>query len=282
MTTNLDQILSTVRQRVEVCRKEVPDEELSARAQAMRPARGFRKTLEFASRQGPAVIAELKKASPSRGALRGSYPVGMLANQYRQGGAVALSVLTEETYFQGSLQHLLEASAATDLPCLRKDFIVEEYQLLEARAHAADCVLLIAAALGDPEFGMLFRKAHELGMDVLCEVHTEAEVARAVAIGADLIGVNSRDLKTLEVDTQTHYRLAKLLPENALAVAESGIRGGADVRDLRAAGYSAFLIGESLITQPDPGAALAHLIGEAKAPPLGSLGVPGFRTGTKD
>ena len=283
MATTLDQIVATVRQRVEESKQLLPLRELAERVDGLdRPLRGFRKALLAASEQGIAVIAELKKASPSRGVLRGSYPVGILANQYLQGGAAALSVLTEEKYFQGSLQHLVEASAATDLPCLRKDFTVDEYQLYEARLYCADAVLLIAAVLPDPLYGTLYQKACELGLDVVCEAHNEEELARTVAIGADIIGVNSRDLKTFAIDLQTHVKLAPHLPTSALKVAESGITCGRDVRGLRGLGYQAFLVGESLMKTDDPGAALAQIIGDAKAPPLGAIGVPAWTTGTKD
>jgi len=210
----------------------------------------------------------LKKASPSKGVIRGTYPVGGLAMQLEQAGAAALSVLTEEEFFHGSLVHLLEASAATQVPCLRKDFIVDEYQIFESRLHRADAILLIVAAVTDRELTALNARARELSLDVLCEVHDENELARAVSVGAEIIGVNSRDLRTLEVDTSVHARLVDKLPKTALRVAESGFRNGLDVAKLRASaldapGYNAFLIGESLMTADEPGRALAQLLAES-------------------
>jgi indole-3-glycerol phosphate synthase len=283
MPTKLQEILDHTRHRVATARRQVPLAELARQAErTMRRSRRFERALADAEVSGIAVIAELKKASPSRGVIRGSFPVGRLATQLAQGGAVALSVLTEEKYFQGSLQNMREAAAATGLPILRKDFIVDEYQLFEAVTNSADAVLLIAAALKDPEFGMLYRRAGELGLDVLCEVHDEAEMARAVAIGAEIIGVNSRDLKTLQLDRETHLRLAAAFPRNIVRVAESGIDSAEDIRELRHAGYSAFLIGEALMTNDDPGSALSQLISASKAPPLGAVGVGGWSQGTKD
>jgi indole-3-glycerol phosphate synthase len=190
--------------------------------------------------------------------------VAALATQLVEAGATALSVLTNEQYFQGSLPNLCEASAAVDLPCLRKDFIVDEYQLLEARACCADAVLLILAALTDAELRPLQAAARQLGLDVLCEVHDEAELRRAVALGFDVIGVNSRDLRTFQVDLGTALRLAGELPAGVLKVAESGIESGQDVRRLRDAGYDAFLIGEALMKAEWPGQALKELLAEAK------------------
>jgi indole-3-glycerol phosphate synthase len=200
----------------------------------------------------------------------------------KQGGAVALSVLTEEQHFQGSLAYLAEAAAASGLPCLRKDFIVDEYQLHEAKLYGAAAVLLIVAALPGSELATLHQRARELGLDVLCEVHDEQELARACAIGADIIGVNSRDLKTLKVDRNTHLRLAELLPLNVVRVAESGIKNADDVRDLYAADYRAFLIGETLMDAADPGAALRQLIAEAHAPRAGAVAPSSWPQGTKD
>jgi indole-3-glycerol phosphate synthase len=187
--------------------------------------------------------------------------------QLERAGASALSVLTEEQFFAGSLDYLREASAASDLPCLRKDFIVDEYQLHEARANSADAILLIAAALSDLELQSLYSKARELGLDALCEVHNEAEVERVGAIGADIIGVNSRDLRTLQVDMTTHARLAPHLPKSALRIAESGISHGSEIGELSKHGYQAFLVGELLMKSDNPGPMLAKLIAEAKAAP---------------
>jgi indole-3-glycerol phosphate synthase len=276
MPTKLDEIVASTRRRVDDRQRARPlDELIDATERLTAMPRGFRKALMSASVDGIAVIAELKKASPSKGVLRGTFHVGGLAMQLEQGGATALSVLTEEDYFQGSLMHLLEASAASNVPCLRKDFIVDEYQLYEARYHRADAVLLMASVLGDPQLGALYKKAREIGLDVLCEVHDENELARAVDIGADIIGVNSRNLHTLQVDPEVHYALAKHLPKDVLRVAESGIQSGADVSKLRwpndgAPAYQAFLIGELLMKADDPSLVLSQIIGQAKAPSLGA------------
>ncbi len=268
MSTNLDQIISVVRARVEQNKRVVSLRQMERAAkEPLRPPRGFRKALAHTAAEGGiAIIAELKKASPSRGVLRGTFHVGGLATQFEKAGASALSVLTEEQFFAGSLGNLREASAASSLPCLRKDFIVDEYQLFEARANAADAVLLIAAALSDAEMANLYVKARKLSMDVLCEVHNESELTRVVAIGADMIGVNSRDLRTLQVDMTTHERLAGNLPAQALRVAESGIADGKGISNLRGRGYQAFLVGELLMKSENPGATLSQLIAEAKTP----------------
>ena len=281
MPVTLDELVAAARQRVEQAKAACDLRQLSAWSERHTP-RGFRRSLERAGARGPAVIAELKKASPSRGAIRGTFPVARLATELEQGGAAALSVLTEEAHFQGSLANLCEASAATHLPCLRKDFIVDEFQVLEAKANAADAVLLIAAALSAGELAGLAGKARELGLDVLCEVHDESELERAAAAGCGLIGVNSRDLRTFQVDLGTLLRLAPRLPAGALRVAESGLRSADELRKLRDAGYQAFLIGESLMRAESPGQELRRLIAEAKAPPLGAVGVTSWRAGTKD
>src|SRR3954471_22356385 len=254
MAITLDQIVAVRRREVEQAKASTDMADLRRRAEAHAP-RGFRRALARAAETRPAIIAELKKASPSKGVIRGSFPVGRLANSLAAGGAAALSVLTEETHFQGSLDNLREASAATKLPCLRKDFIVDEFQLLEARANNADAVLLIAASLTWADLRELHGQARHIGLDALVEVHDEAEMGRAAAIGADLIGVNCRNLRTFEVDLRVALELADKLPPSTLKVAESGIKSAADIRTLRAAGYAAFLIGESLMRAEDPGAA---------------------------
>ena len=267
MPITLDHIIAVVRAGVALSKRHVPLRDIAKLAEEQkRPTRGFRKRLMSAASgaAGFAVIAELKKASPSRGVLRGTYHVGGLAMQLERAGASALSVLTEEQFFSGSLDHLREASAATNLPCLRKDFIVDEYQIHEARANSADAILLIAAALTDQELRNLYAQARELGMDVLCEVHNEGELARAVAMGADIIGVNSRDLRTLEVDMSTHARLAPHLPAGALRVAESGLSNGQEIAGLRNHGYQAFLVGELLMKHDEPGIALSKLLEETQ------------------
>jgi indole-3-glycerol phosphate synthase len=215
-----------------------------------------------------AVIAEIKKASPSKGLIRADFNVGWLAERYQSGGAAALSVLTDEPYFQGSLRNLELASFTVTLPCLRKDFMVDEYQIVEARAHCADAILLIAAALTNTEMKGFADSAHGLGLDVLVEVHTAEELDRVLdtlgETGADAIGVNNRDLKTFEVRLETSFELVERIPASVVRVTESGISTAEDLERLRAAGFDAFLIGESLMRQPDPGAALAALLAGAK------------------
>jgi indole-3-glycerol phosphate synthase len=200
--------------------------------------------------------------------IRGTLHVGYLAQEFAKAGAAALSVLTEEDFFQGSLANLCEASAAAELSCLRKDFIVDEFQLLESRANRADAVLLIASALNDAQLTTLHRGASELGLAVLCEVHDGQELERALAAGCDSIGVNNRDLRTFEVKLETALELGPSIPTSVLRVAESGIHTADDIRRLRAAGYDAFLIGESLMRADHPGAALASLLAEASQPAI--------------
>jgi indole-3-glycerol phosphate synthase len=212
------------------------------------------------SKDGVAIIAELKKASPSKGLIRSNFDVRALAPELESSGATALSVLTDEEFFQGSLENLELASATTSLPCLRKDFIVDDFQLLEARANCADAVLLIVAALTPQEFTSLAVAAREHGLDVLCEVHDETELQRAVDAGCDLIGVNSRDLRTFQVDLNAAFLLADKFPADVVRVAESGIQSADDIAKFRAVGYHAFLVGETLMRAPKPGEALRQLL----------------------
>jgi indole-3-glycerol phosphate synthase len=263
MPVSLDQIVSATRARVAVDRLSADLRDLERRAERHVP-RGFRRALEEKSRVSVAVIAELKKASPSKGLIREQFSVEELARELEESGAAALSVLTDEKFFQGSLENLRLASAAVKLPCLRKDFILDEFQLLEARANSADGVLLIVAALSQEELTRLALGARARGLDVLCEVHDEAELQRALDAGCDLIGVNTRDLRTFKVDPETACRLAARLPKNVVKVAESGIRSGEDIARLRAAGYQAFLIGESLMRAERPGAALLELVASSE------------------
>jgi len=260
--TTLDQILAATRERVERSKGLAQLRPLEKAAAAHSP-RGFRKRLFAMSQLGPAVIAELKKASPSKGTIRGTFPVGTLANQLARGGASALSVLTDEQFFHGSLTNLLKASAATNLPCLRKDFIIDEFQITEARAHHADAILLILSALDDATFRRLLDYSRVLELDALCEVHDEEELKRALEGGADMIGVNSRNLKTFQVSLDTLIDLADIIPNHVLRVAESGIDSGAEIRELHAAGYQAFLIGEALMRAEDPGQKLQQLLQDA-------------------
>jgi indole-3-glycerol phosphate synthase len=242
--------------------------ELERMAAAHQP-RGFAAALRQKAATTPAVIAEIKKASPSKGLIRADFDAALLAKSYFAGGAAALSVLTDEPFFQGSLRNLELVSAAVPLPCLRKDFIVDEYQIVEARAHHADAILLIAAALTDAELQRFALAAHSLALDVLVEVHTAAELDRVLSTlgerGADAIGVNNRDLKTFEVRLETSLKLVERIPPSVVRVTESGIATPEDLKSLRTAGFEAFLIGESLMRQPDPGAALAALLAQSVA-----------------
>ncbi|MFZ0284147.1 MAG: indole-3-glycerol phosphate synthase TrpC [Terriglobales bacterium] len=264
MSASLEQIVAATRRKLGEKLRSADLRELASRAQEHQP-RGFRRALDRRNRSGSAIIAELKKASPSRGLIRANFEPGILAAELESAGAAALSVLTDAEFFQGSLENLQRASDATELPCLRKDFILDEFQLLEARASHADAVLLIVAALSQSDLETLAEKARSYELDVLCEVHTEEELERAIGAGCDLIGVNSRDLRTFAVDLQTAFRLADLMPRDVLSVAESGIQNGKDIASLREAGYQAFLIGESLMKAPSPGDALRSLIAEAKS-----------------
>ena len=259
MTAVLDRIIAATRARVAESRRTVDLRSLEQRAESHVP-RGFRRALAARSHGGVAVIAELKKASPSKGLIRAEFRPADLARELETAGASALSVLTDEEFFQGSLGNLREASAAVTIPCLRKDFIVDESQLLEARANSADAVLLIVAALPSDELARLARAARSHGLDVLCEVHDEAELQRALDAGCDLMGVNTRDLRTFQVDLQTAFALADKFPDEVVRVAESGIHSASDIARLQAAGYHAFLVGESLMRAASPGAALQELM----------------------
>jgi indole-3-glycerol phosphate synthase len=262
MPNRLDQIVNATRARVASAKRSADLRALERRAESHAP-RGFRRVLEEQASRGLAVIAELKKASPSKGLIRAEFDAATLAREMAGGGAAALSVLTDEEFFQGSLENLQAASEATKLACLRKDFIVDEFQLLEARAYSADAVLLIAAALESETLVALAKRALGFGLDVLCEAHEEEEVERALDAGCTMVGVNSRDLKTFQVDLNTALRLAKRLPTGVLRVAESGIHSGGDLMRLREAGYDAFLIGETLMREPSPGKALRELLESA-------------------
>jgi indole-3-glycerol phosphate synthase len=262
--TVLADIVAAARRKVVKCRSTADLRQLEQQAASHVP-RGFRRALELASESGIAVIAELKKASPSRGLIRQDFDAAKLARELEASGAACLSVLTDEDFFQGSLKNLRIASAETRLPCLRKDFIVDEFQIIEARANFADAILLIVAALSQRELTTLIQRASDHELDVLCEVHDEDELQRALDAGCDLIGVNSRDLRTFKVDLRTAFLLAEKMPGNVIAVAESGIESGTDIARLRSAGYKAFLIGETLMRAEKPGEALKSLLAEVSA-----------------
>jgi indole-3-glycerol phosphate synthase len=254
-------IVAAARRITEVRRAAEPISTLEARS-ATRTARGalFESALRTAGRAN--VIAECKRRSPSRGVLAPEYDPVRIARQYAQAGVAAISVLTEPTFFDGSLQHLAAVRAAVNSPLLRKDFIVDEYQILEAQANGADAVLLIVAALDQTELVRLQQFAWGRGLAALVEVHDEAELARAIDSGARVIGVNNRNLRTLAVDVDASYRLAARLPKEVIAVSESGLKTRADLERLFAAGYEAFLIGERFMTDPDPVQAIGQLVGE--------------------
>ncbi len=263
MSTHLDTIVRATRAAVAAAKSRVSVKELEVRAARHQP-RGWAGALRKRALERPAVIAEIKKASPSKGLIRADFDVAWLAGRYLEGGAAALSVLTDEPYFQGSLRNLELASAAVALPCLRKDFTIDEYQILEARAHCADAVLLIAAALNDAELRQFALAARRIELDVLVEVHTRDELDRVVdtlgQTGADAIGVNNRDLKTFAVRLETSVELAEMIPSSVVRVSESGIASPDDLIRLRSVGFDAFLIGESLMRQTDPGMALGVLL----------------------
>jgi len=260
-TTQLDRIMAKTLFRVEARKADASLGELERRAEAHTP-RGFAAGLRSAAVAGVAVIAELKKASPSKGVLREEYRPVEIAKSYEGAGAAAISVLTDEDFFQGSLGDLERVSAAVKIPVLRKDFILDSFQILEARAAGADAILLIVAAHTDDDLRKFNSAAQALGLDVLCEVHDAIELRRAVDLGCGTIGVNCRNLKTLEVNLRLHEELVGLMPRDVLRVAESGIRGAEDVERLVKAGYDAFLVGEALMKQTDPGATLRLLMGK--------------------
>jgi indole-3-glycerol phosphate synthase len=258
----LNQILA--RTRADLARRIAQTPRTKLEHQALRHIpRGFAAALRRRSTSGPAIIAELKKASPSKGLIRDNFSAGILAPAMQAGGAAALSILTDEPFFQGSLANLQAASSATTIPCLRKDFILDEYQIVEARAHGADAVLLIAAALTDAQLEKLSSVASDYALDVLCEIHSREEAQRIRHLGCSMFGVNNRDLRTFDVRLETSLELAAELPADAVLVTESGINDPADYARLHAAGYRAFLIGETFMRQTDPGRALANWIDAA-------------------
>ena len=254
--TYLDRILERHR---EVAAADVrPLEQLLDEARAMPPTRGFRSALE--ERGQLQVIAEIKRRSPSKGDLNAELDPAEMAIAYARGGAACLSVLTDVEHFGGSTDDLQRARAACSLPVIRKDFTVCERDVLDARIMGADCLLLIAAALEPTELVALHRLAVDVGLDVLVEIHDEAELEHALAADATLIGVNQRDLITFQVDHARAVRMAGVIPDRATKIAESGVRDADDARSLRTAGYDAVLVGEALVTSGDPAATIAALI----------------------
>ncbi|HPN93916.1 MAG: Indole-3-glycerol phosphate synthase [bacterium ADurb.Bin236] len=261
MSGLLAKIMENRRRELEEAKAAVSPEAAKAAAEeAAReaPARGFAVALR---KPGASFVAELKKASPVKGLLRADFNPAAIAARYEEAGAAAISVLTEKTHFMGSLENLPAARRACSLPLLRKDFIFDPYQVCEARAAGADALLLIVAALEVSELADLMALAHSLGMDALVEVHDEAELETASGLPCDVIGVNNRNLKTGEVDIATSVRLAPMFAAGTCKISESGIKSRADVVRLEAAGYDGFLVGETLVTRPDPGEALLELSG---------------------
>jgi indole-3-glycerol phosphate synthase len=254
--TILARILEAKRAEVAAAKDRSPLTDVEARARSAPPPRDFVAALRA---REPAVIAEIKKASPSRGVLRAQFDPAAIARSYEAGGAACLSVLTDAQFFQGALADLGAARGACALPVLRKDFVVDPYQVFESRAAGADCILLIAACLGKSEMQELERVAQRLGMAVLVEVHDAAELETAFALDTPLIGINNRNLNTFETQLETTLELLPRIPGERLVVTESGILSSADVRRMRDAGVRAFLVGEAFMRAPDPGAALTHL-----------------------
>ncbi|QNI37542.1 indole-3-glycerol phosphate synthase TrpC [Edaphobacter albus] len=264
MPTRLDEILAHTSAVVKERKATTNLAALEKKALAHTP-RGFANRLRKVSVSRPAIISEIKKASPSKGLIRADFDPPTLAKGFEAAGAAALSVLTDEKFFQGSLEALEAASGSVQIPCLRKDFMVDSFQVVEARAAGADAILLIVAAHTDAMLEQLRKEAQSLALDVLCEVHSAEELKRAVGMEFDVIGVNSRDLRTFEMHPELLFDLVKAMPANAVKVAESGLRSAEEIAELRDAGYDAFLMGETLMRQPDPGSALAALLGHSYA-----------------
>jgi indole-3-glycerol phosphate synthase len=255
----LETIVAATRRSVAAREEREPLDQLIGRASRRQPAAGrFKAALSGRDRLN--VIAECKRRSPSRGVLRAAYDPAAIASGYVEAGAAAISVLTEPTFFDGSLEHLAAVRAAVQAPILRKDFVVSEYQLFEALDAGADAVLLIVAALTAADLEKLLEQARKLGLDALVEVHDAGELARAIDAGATTIGVNNRNLRTLHVDLAVSEQLVGMMPPAAIAVSESGLKTRGDLDRLHSAGYHAFLVGERFMLEPDPGSALRQLL----------------------
>jgi indole-3-glycerol phosphate synthase len=256
----LTRILATKAKELAAAKAAIPLSEMRARSESSPKPRDFAGALRAKIAAGrSAVIAEIKKASPSKGVLRPIFDPAAIAARYEAGGAACLSVLTDRDYFQGHPEHLNAAREACRLPALRKDFLIDEYQVLESRALGADCILLIVAALDDARLAALEASAHELGMGVLVEVHDGSELDRALKLATPLIGINNRNLRTFDVSLETTLDLLPRIPPDRLVITESGILAPADVARMRARGVHAFLVGEAFMRAADPGAALATL-----------------------
>ena len=254
----LDKIVQSHRENA--AREHRNLDELVAQAGLLPATRGFAEQLVVGSREQLCVIAEIKRKSPSKGVLHPDLIASNISALYEQGGASCLSVLTDEDFFGGSVEDLQSARASTSLPVIRKDFTVSEFDVVDARLMGADCVLLIAAALTNDELSRFFDLAIHIGLDVLVETHDESELDRALNVGANIVGVNQRDLITFEVDHARAERMASLIPPTVVRVAESGVRDAHDARRLRDAGYDAVLVGESIVTAVDPVSAVRDLL----------------------
>jgi len=262
MSDILQRILATKRGEIAAAQSAVPLEALEARARDRGPARDFVGALRSRLAAGrPAVVAEIKRASPSKGLLRADFDPATIAGAYERAGAACLSVLTDAHYFQGRPEHLEAARGACALPALRKDFVIDAYQVFESRAMGADCVLLIVAALATASMVELEALAHAQGMAVLVEVHDAAELERALALKTPLVGINNRDLRSFETRLEATLELLPRVPGDRIVITESGIGTRADVARMRARGVGAFLVGETLMRAPDPGAAFSELFG---------------------
>jgi len=260
MSDILQKICADKRVHIAASKKRISFSTLDSEARHASPARGFTKALQLKRTLGEAgFIAEIKKASPSAGVIRASFKPDALAQNYARAGASCLSVLTDEPYFQGRSEDLQSARAACSLPVLRKDFMLDVWQIAEARALGADCILLIMAALDDSAAADLHAASLEYGMDVLIENHDEAELERALRLPSGMIGINNRDLKSLHVDLAVTERLSKFVPDTRMVIAESGIKSASDIARLRRCGVNSFLVGESLLKQADVGEALIKL-----------------------
>lgn len=259
MSDILDKILATKAEEIAAGKRELSLDEIAARSRDLPPTRGFARRIGEVSRHGPAVIAEIKKASPSAGVIRADFHPDRIAQSYEAGGAACLSVLTDSTYFQGANEYLAQARDACTLPVLRKDFLIDPWQIHQSRLLGADCVLLIVSALSSAQLLEFDALARELGLDVLVEVHDEAELELSLITGATLIGVNNRNLRTFQTDLGVTERLRRFITAPRMLVTESGVHNRADVERLLRRGVQAFLVGEAFMRAEDPGLALQSL-----------------------